>query len=165
MFGLTDILDRDRFFNSYEENLIDRICLNAFKLLKFQIKNKSKHKQNGPYTNNQSAPFYRYSEVVTYYYSFKKDKQKRDIQFYKYFYKNEKQWEWFMGLADSFTNRLFRYHVVKDFPVVYWAINPNDTKINGVIIKIEYGENGIIEKKCETEIKRKTNTIIKNMFK
>ena len=42
MFGLTDILDQDRFFNSYEENLIDRICLNAFKLLKFQIKNKSK---------------------------------------------------------------------------------------------------------------------------
>ena len=159
-------MDQNRFFNSYEENLTDRICYNAYKLFKFQINQKGKHKQEGPYIHNQSSPFYRYSEVLTYYYSFKKDKQKRNIQFYKYFYKNEKQWKWFFGLADSFTKKSFRYSVVEDFPVVYWAISPDDNKINGNIIKIEYDNNNlIIKKNCEAEIKRKTNKIFKDMFK
>ena len=100
--GLFDF-NKERFFNDHEKLILDKICLNLHDHLKKpDIKNFEQWSQEGKYTK-AGEPFYWYSEFYDFTYKYKN--YQRRIRFYKYFYKNKK--DFYPKVSPSFVSSLF----------------------------------------------------------
>ena len=165
--GLFDF-NNDRFFSEHEKLILDKICLNVHNHLNQpDIKNLDQIRQKGQYTK-AGAPFYWYSEYLDYSYS--SNAGKRSITFYKYFYKNKREYKFIEYLEHSFFDEYSPgYHKslwddsLENFPVIFLVIHSRNKELDGSIIKMEY-ENNMVSKNIEDIINKKTIEILNKMF-
>ena len=123
--------------------------------------------ENDQYTK-AGAPFYWYSEYLDYSYS--SNAGKRSITFYKYFYKNKREYKFIEYLEHSFFDEYSPgYHKslwddsMENFPVIFLVIHSRNKELDGSIIKMEY-ENNMVSKNIEDIINKKTIEILNKMF-
>lgn len=168
MFDLFD-LDKERFFSRSEEIMINDICLNAHLInKKLKIKLIASGSQKGNYTKG-TTPYYRMVEFK--YFDYKiTNKNKSNIvrvKFHKYFYKNKKDYEWFLGLEDSYSfdkkNFFYLYDDEKlSFPVSYIFMCSGHNK-NTKIIEMKY--NGYtVDDSCKKTFRKYAKDLLKKLF-
>ena len=166
--GLFDF-NKERFFNDHEKLILDKICLNLHDHLNNpDIKNFEQWSQEGKYTK-AGTPFYWYSEFYDFTYKYKT--YQRGINFYKYFYKNKKDYENIKGLELSFSDEYssgYWDENENNFPATYIAIHCPSTfyqnlNIEGTLVKMEY-DGHMVAERCETKLKEETLKTVNKMF-
>ena len=160
--------NKERFFSDHEKIILDKICLNVHDYLNNpDIKNTQQWSQEGKYTN-ASEPFYWYSESKEFAYS-SKDK-KRSITFYKYFYKNKKDYENIKGLVSAFFDEysgVSSDHIwnafENNFPVTNIIIHCPYRNIDASFVKMQY-DNHMVSKNCENTLIEETLKMLNKCF-
>ena len=169
MFDFIDF-DKERFFSRAEKLIINDICLNAHLINKsIEIKLEENYTQKGKYTKG-TTPFYRMAEYIKFTYKLTKRNKSRivRINFDKFFYKNKKDYEWLLGLEDSYNfekkNIFYLYDDERmSFPVSYIFISPGNNE-RTKIIEMEYN-NHIVSEKCKKNLKKTIRDALNKILK
>ena len=169
MFDFIDF-DKERFFSREEKLIINDICLNAHLINKsIEIKLEENYTQKGKYTKG-TTPFYRMAEYIDFTYKLIKKNKSRivRIKFDKFFYKNKKDYEWFLGLEDSYKfekkNIFYLYDDKRSFfPVSYIFISSGNNE-HTRIIEMEYNDH-IVSEKCKKNLQKTIKDILNKTLK
>ena len=162
--------DKERFFSRAEKIVINDICLNAHLINKrIKIKLEENYTQKGQYTKG-NTPFYRMAEFINFTYKLTKKNKSHTVRlkFDKFFYKNKKDYKWFLGLEDSykFDKKHFYYSYDDErssFPVSYIFMSSGNNE-HTKIIEMKYNDHRVNED-CKKNFQKNIRDLLKKLLK